>query len=224
MSKISKQEKEERIKLAAQVCEGKISYADASKLLGINHVAFAVWVGRHKKEIPVNDNSGEKYSCSFCNKAFTSRLALGAHFSRAHPGNKIDVCGNCANKLTEGNLTKNKQNGRVCVSCAKEVRQRWRKTVSRERKLQYSKEYTSRTRKEVLQHYGERCACCGETIYGFLTIDHINGGGAAHKREIKRSIYQWLKQNKYPEGFQVLCFNCNCAKGIYGKCPHKETR
>ena len=32
--------------------------------------------------------------------------------------------------------------------------------------------------------------------------------------------YRWLKNHNYPEGFQVLCYNCNLPKGVYGVCPH----
>ena len=36
-------------------------------------------------------------------------------------------------------------------------------------------------------------------------------------------FYRWLKRNNFPEGFQVLCFNCNCGKEINkGVCPHKS--
>jgi hypothetical protein len=78
----------------------------------------------------------------------------------------------------------------------------------------------------VLRHYGgnpPRCLCCGEAEIDFLTIDHVNGGGREHQREIRRgSIVQWLWEQRraFPLGFQVLCFNCNCAKGHYGSCPH----
>lgn len=65
------------------------------------------------------------------------------------------------------------------------------------------------------------CECCGESHWEFLTIDHIYGNGSKHKREIKRrNIYPWLIKNNFPEGFRVLCFNCNCSLGFYGKCPH----
>ena len=33
-------------------------------------------------------------------------------------------------------------------------------------------------------------------------------------------IYDWLKKNNFPPGFQVLCGSCNFAKGKYGSCPH----
>ena len=37
------------------------------------------------------------------------------------------------------------------------------------------------------------------------------------------SIYSWLIRNNYPEGFQVLCYNCNLGKAHNnGICPHKK--
>jgi hypothetical protein len=78
----------------------------------------------------------------------------------------------------------------------------------------------AKLRKEVIDHYGSECVCCGETIREFLSIDHINGGGNAHRKEIKASginLYRWLKRNDYPKGFRVLCMNCNWAIGIYGE-------
>lgn len=57
-----------------------------------------------------------------------------------------------------------------------------------------------------------------------MTIDHMNGGGNRHRREINisgMSFYRWLKQNNYPAEFQVMCFNCNFAKHVLGECPHK---
>jgi len=35
-------------------------------------------------------------------------------------------------------------------------------------------------------------------------------------------LYSWLKKNNFPKGFQVLCMNCNFAKGKLGKCPHQK--
>lgn len=81
----------------------------------------------------------------------------------------------------------------------------------------------------VLQRYSSKipkCKCCKEKEKSFLTIDHINNDGAKHRREIKRgggvSFYYWLKLNNFPKGYQVLCFNCNHAKSLYGKCPHQD--
>jgi hypothetical protein len=55
----------------------------------------------------------------------------------------------------------------------------------------------------------------------FLAIDHVDNSGAKHKKEIGGAayFYRWLRNNGYPPGFQVLCFNCNWAKS-HGGCPH----
>jgi len=76
-------------------------------------------------------------------------------------------------------------------------------------------------RKEVIAKYGGKCACCGESILEFLTIDHINGRERGD-RKTGIHCYYFLKKENYPEGYQVLCWNCNSAKGLYGKCPHKN--
>jgi hypothetical protein len=51
-----------------------------------------------------------------------------------------------------------------------------------------------------------------------LTIDHINGGGNKHRKQVGTNgglaFYYWLKRNNYPEGFQVLCCNCQAIKRI----------
>lgn len=68
---------------------------------------------------------------------------------------------------------------------------------------------------------------CDVTEPDFLTIDHVNGGGRQHRISIGKSggdFYAWLVRNNYPKGFQVLCFNCNCAKGFFGKCPHEDSK
>lgn len=74
----------------------------------------------------------------------------------------------------------------------------------------------------TLIKYGGMCACCGVKDIRLLTIDHINGGGNKHRRMLGHSkIYRWLKQNRYPDGYQVLCWNCNLGKHLnHGICPH----
>lgn len=83
-------------------------------------------------------------------------------------------------------------------------------------------------REMVLAAYGGTCTCCGENREPFLVIDHIEGDGAVHRAQIRKGTrwaagawtYRWLIENGYPEGFQVLCANCNMAKDRPGGCPH----
>lgn len=93
----------------------------------------------------------------------------------------------------------------------------------------YMRERHQKNRAEVLDAYGGKCACCGESEPAFLCMDHIDGGGNAHRKEqtgnrrgSATTIYYWLKRNGYPEGFQILCANCNMAKERPQGCPHQR--
>jgi ferric-dicitrate binding protein FerR (iron transport regulator) len=101
----------------------------------------------------------------------------------------------------------------------------WSREYAKTAKAKASKlAYRIRRRKEVLQQYGGICACCGETRWQFLAIDHIEGHGNAHRKMVGEGyqFYQWLRNNNFPKGFRVLCHNCNTAIGHWGKCPHQE--
>jgi hypothetical protein len=96
----------------------------------------------------------------------------------------------------------------------------------RKRRIRDNKE-SREIRKICLIHYSEnppKCSCCGETIFDFLTIDHIKGNGTLHREKVGRGtqFFYWLKRNNFPEGYKVLCYNCNCAKGHLGFCPHER--
>lgn len=86
--------------------------------------------------------------------------------------------------------------------------------------------YHRRKRMKVLQHYSKNevpfCFCCKEDRLEFLCLDHINGGGGKHRKELKGStaVYYWLVKMNFPKGYQVLCYNCNNSFGHYGYCPH----
>ena len=81
-------------------------------------------------------------------------------------------------------------------------------------------------RLEVLHGYGAMCACCGELRLEFLSIDHVNGGGNT-ERKVLRNRYSQFKliiASGFPPEYQILCHNCNQAKGYYGVCPHQIER
>lgn len=96
-----------------------------------------------------------------------------------------------------------------------------------ERKEEYKKHnkaYMTKVRRTVLEAYGNKCACCGETNSMFLSLDHVNGGGAEHRREVGSSsykVYRDVIRQGFPAKFRILCFNCNMAMGFYGFCPHQ---
>ena len=96
----------------------------------------------------------------------------------------------------------------------------------------WARRYKNRLRKEIIAGYGGKCKCCGESIFEFLALDHVNNDGAKHRKELfgnkhgyvtsrPVALCLWIKRNKYPDTIQLLCHNCNNAKGYYGYCPHK---
>lgn len=166
--------------------------------------------------------------------------------SPGHPPNK--VCSGCKKPWTK--VQRSSQPGR-CKTCVTSERTARRRGYVRQGRcyncagrkadrgilcrLCRGKLYERRKRQRLDEkkaafaaYGGEVCACCGERHFEFLTIDHINGGGAAHRRSLKAAgdlwgIYRWLKVHSYPTGFRVLCMNCNWSIGVHGYCPHSAT-
>lgn len=89
-----------------------------------------------------------------------------------------------------------------------------------------AKKWRLKLKVEVLGHYGSECACCGESDIRFLTLDHVDGGGTEHRRSIGgggTAMYREIRRLEFPDGYQVLCFNCNQGRHINGGiCPHQE--
>lgn len=142
---------------------------------------------------------------------------------------KTRRCGRCGERKTLRSFPKNRTRslGRdyTCRSCARAIRferRRAGRSVS-------TKQSQRRLKLKVMRHYSGSdspfCACCLEHRIEFLSLDHINGGGVAHRRELGvKQIYAWVLRKKFPEGFRVLCHNCNMAFGLFGICPHQTER
>jgi len=96
---------------------------------------------------------------------------------------------------------------------------------NRSTRLASIKSYAVKNKKMALDAYGSNCSCCGEDTIEFLTIDHIEG----YKKWVGnprggKDLYRWLRHHNFPPGFDVLCMNCNFAKGHFGYCPHKNVK
>lgn len=87
----------------------------------------------------------------------------------------------------------------------------WRRTDSAMKQVKELKA-------EVLTHYGGgelACVECGFNDIRALSVDHINGGGYQHYKDLKRRgifMYRWLKNENFPSGYQTLCMNCQFIK------------
>jgi hypothetical protein len=126
--------------------------------------------------------------------------ALGQRYCRVHG----------LQDLKGYNVTGKKETHYQCKKCAADRKKTHPEVYSR-----LARERSRRVRREVLEHYSPDlvCSICGEGHYEFLCLDHINGGGAEHRRS--RGDFYWVsfKREGWPSGFRVLCYNCNLKHG-----------
>lgn len=109
------------------------------------------------------------------------------------------------------------------MTATPEYLREWRRR-NPEKSAAIGRRHDAKVRAELFAAYGGRCACCGETTPEFLTVDHIGGGGAEHRRSLSVTVYTDLRRRGYPDGFRLLCMNCNFAEGKRGGCPHRLAR
>ena len=127
------------------------------------------------------------------------------------------VCHKCGNIFQAA-----RSDAKHCKSCHKLRAKEWaRSPHGRKRRSINVKD----ARLKVIKAYGGGCACCGETAYEFLAVDHINGDGYIERRSLTgQQIVKRLIRENFPQGYRILCHNCNCAIGFYGYCPHTFKR
>lgn len=163
----------------------------------------------------LSDFESKKTDQRFCSVACSNKAKVKTSCQGCGRKRDADSC----YTLKSGHFTG------MCKDC-ENARGRARFYANREAINAQNKVKRKKIRLLVLEYYGSKCACCQESIEQFLTIDHIKNNGADHRRKVgirgDNNIYKWLIKNNFPEDFQVLCYNCNCAKhhSGNGECPH----
>lgn len=76
---------------------------------------------------------------------------------------------------------------------------------------------------DMIEAFGGKCQCCGEDNPYFLSLDHKDNDGASYRDKYnEQQIYRLARREGWPrEKYQLLCMNCNFAKGHFKECPHK---
>ena len=114
-----------------------------------------------------------------------------------------------------------------CIPCEREYMIAWDKK-NLHRSNASHKKTRDRLRDMVLNGYGHKCACCGESRMEFLAIDHKNNDGNHERRKMGTNYLiktrRKIVRENFPDTYQLLCHNCNCAKGFFGYCPHEKER
>ena len=155
----------------------------------------------------------ESPTCDQCKAKLRAR-----HKQRIVERRKAGICTTCG-------LNPPVLNKKTCQKCL-EKRAVYR--ASRDDTYENNRRFSRHElKRETMNRYGTVCVCCGESDIRFLTIDHINNDGADHRKAISVSggdnFYRWLRKNGFPDGFQVLCYNCNIGRHQNGGiCPHKD--
>jgi hypothetical protein len=138
--------------------------------------------------------------------------------------------------FTEKNTYIQLQNGiqtRKCRICRAQATKKWRKKNKKHVKDYHKKNYPiweQKQRRICLTHYGNgklECICCGEKIYQFLTLGHVNDNGQEERRMYngQLGIMRRLIKLGFPEGYETVCWNCNLGKrSNKGICPHKALK
>jgi len=97
-------------------------------------------------------------------------------------------------------------------------REYWARPENKKRRRRNYLRQAEKTKYEVLSYYSSgtpKCARCGEADLIVLCIDHINADGAKQRKQNRATgihLYYRLRRDGYPEGYQVLCANCNIRK------------
>lgn len=178
--------------------------------------------------------TGDHQYCDWCNNKSTARFIKNRNKAKVK-----GQCTHCKKVPAAPGLTR-------CHKCNEKMKEAGRKLVAArlaegkcgscglyvfEAGYKYCHECIMKKRKwhadlklEVIKAYGgAKCNGCDETEICVLQMDHINGGGHKHAKEIGGSgkLYPWLKHEflrtgEWPKGFRVLCACCNirAARGV----------
>jgi hypothetical protein len=141
-------------------------------------------------------------------KEYVEHNKLEMHRNRWRKREKLGLCPRCG-------LDKPAECRKTCEGC-----------------LNKQRKYTKKLKDQVYAKYGGYvCACCGEDIVEFLTLDHVNNDGRKHREALGgvskgsgKSLYKWIIDHDFPAMFQILCCNCNYGKKLNkGVCPHRKS-
>ena len=183
----------------------------------------------HKVEVVPVKLEQRNCKCG-CGRKFSSHDTRGRerHYLHGHNPTAIprkydsEICSRCGNGLAT--LSQKRWIARgLCQSCYAKDRYRRKKGSNPQFEKARRVKIRKKLKETLLEMYGRRCVCCGENEEEFLCLDHVNGGGARHRKVASMdSIYrQAIKETPESGNYRILCFNCNMARGLRKFCPHE---
>lgn len=174
------------------------------------------------KEWVVYKHFNSKYCSADCKKVYYKQKYGYLNYQKQYALSNPDKVKISSQKYRDKNRPRLREDMRIRMSI-------FRKEHNDEYRL-YRSQWRLKKRLEALEAYGNKCVCCGEMEIHFLTFDHINNDGYIDRKTDKRvaghftsDLLNKIKLGQKRKDIQILCYNCNCAKGFYGFCPHKKT-
>lgn len=145
-------------------------------------------------------------NCIYCGREMTDCINTPPR-SKSH----MHTCKEC-DRIIHNNIARRRRH-KYQNEMRTYSRERYYK--QRDKALAMCHNYDKRLRNEIISYYSPtmECALCGFNDVDALTVDHINGNGSKHLSNIGvkkggRAFFLWLKRNSFPEGFRILCQNC----------------
>jgi hypothetical protein len=170
--------------------------------------------------------------CEVCGFVAGNDHGLTIHRKKTHDLYEL-TCRHCGVGLTVANWLPyvKRATTRICATCwrKRDKIYQHRRNGSDKARLR-SRNHAQRVKLKVFSHYSPSLLCqcnlencwhdnqtCSVSDIRALSIDHIDGGGKMQRRTLKlqgygSSFYRWLVTHAFPEGYQVLCMNCNWIK------------
>lgn len=157
-----------------------------------------------------------------CSKCKVCKPDGSFNFLKGKKNRLEERCKECVKKRNSAYYQKNKEvlkgKVRAYAKANSELVKRYHKKAApiRQKKLKLA----------ALNKVGMQCACCGESRFEFLSIDHVKNDGHIHRREISHgNLYHRVVMHNDDQRYelQTLCFNCNFGKRYNGGiCPHRQ--
>lgn len=135
----------------------------------------------------------------------------------------IKKCPNCGKEFT-----RNSNDQKYCsIKCRKIIYKHTRPNYRGSKRIsKYNKIYRDKIKATVFYFYSNGTMKCmnpncevpgGSKDLRSLNLDHIHDNGSEERKKNSNhgsAFYSWLIKNNFPEGYQVLCANCNTIKNL----------
>lgn len=170
---------------------------------------------RNQVPRPVFNDTETERRCSSCEKLY---LATTDFFTR-HGKGLSRTCKQCQAALrTEQKRPALTPEGKQQVN----ARGKHYRKLYPDRYREFTRTQQRALKQEMVNAYGGKCSCCGETELTFLTLEHVLRNGTEHRRRVGRgSVYRDLRRRGWPqEGYTIYCWNCQMATRYGSPCPH----